>query len=207
MHLGFTFYPKDWWTSDSFYTLSPFERYIYLELLFMMYDNCGGVTNNKAMVERRLGATIKDEVWLKVTSLMTKEDDFLTHKSVNKRLAKTLANRQNGLLGGRPKSQEEKPKKPKTETQKNPPYKEKEKENIKEVEKNAPSTTDFLAKKAEQLQEYFFRVAPHLTNQERSAEISKFLNKYPDVAANKAGALVNAWVGNMGKNSGKKMVY
>ena len=80
-------------------------------------------------------------------------------------------------------------------------------EKRREEEEEAPSSTDFLAKKAEQLQEYFFRVAPHLTNQERTAEISKFLNKYPDVAANKAGALVNAWVGNMGKNSGKKMVY
>src|SRR6478735_439090 len=81
------------------------------------------------------------------------------------------------------------------------------KEKRREEEDEAPSTTDFLAKKAEKLQEYFFRVAPHLTNQERSAEISKFLNKYPDVAANKAGALINAWVGNMGKNSEKKMVY
>lgn len=101
--LGFTFYPKDWWTSDSFFLLQPFERYIYLECLFMMYSNDGWISNNKLIVERRLGTTIKDEVWGKITDLMVEEGDQLTHKSVNKRLRKTLANRENGLKGGRPK--------------------------------------------------------------------------------------------------------
>jgi hypothetical protein len=104
--LGFTFYPKDWWTSDSFYAMQPFERYIYLELLFMMYANEGCVVNNKLIVERRLATVIKDEVWQKVTDLMVKDGDQLTHKSVNKRLSKTLANRENGKLGGRPKKYE-----------------------------------------------------------------------------------------------------
>ena len=139
--LGFTFYPKDWWTSDSFFLLQPFERYIYLECLFMMYSNDGFISSNKMIVERRLGTTIKDEVWNKIADLMVKDNDQLTHKSVNKRLRKTLANRENGKKGGRPKDSEnksnkenEKPKKPKKETQKNPPLeKEREyKENIKE---------------------------------------------------------------------------
>lgn len=151
--LGFTFYPKDWWTSDSFFLLQPFERYIYLECLFMMYSNDGWISTNKLIVERRLGTTIKDEVWSKITDLMVEEGDQLTHKSVNKRLRKTLANRENGLKGGRPKkesnsaekSTDEKPKKPKNETQKNPPLEREEereresKENRIEVEKETAS--------------------------------------------------------------------
>lgn len=128
-NLGFSFYPKDWWTSDTFYVLQPFERYIYLEVLFMMYTNDGWIVNNKLNIERRLFTTIRDEVWLKITDLMVKDGDQLTHKSINKRLRKTLANRENGKKGGRPKkelnsedfSDVEKPKKPKKETQKNPP--------------------------------------------------------------------------------------
>lgn len=144
--LGFTFYPKDWWTSDSFYALSPFERYIYLELLFMMYDNGGSIKNNKAIVERRLMTTIKDEVWIKITELMVEDGDQITNESVNKRLKKAITNRENGKKGGRPRKnnendffddlEDEKPKKPNLETQEktqnNPPYKEKEKEKIKE---------------------------------------------------------------------------
>ena len=144
--LGFTFYPKDWWTSDSFFLLQPFERYIYLECLFMMYSNDGFISSNKMIVERRLGTTIKDEVWNKIADLMVKDGDQMTHKSVNKRLRKTLANRENGKKGGRPKDSEnksnkenEKPKKPKKETQKNPPL-EKEKEKEREYKENIKET-------------------------------------------------------------------
>lgn len=149
--LGFTFYPKDWWTSDSFYALNPFERYIYLELLFMMYDNEGSIKNNKVMVERRLMTTIKDDVWLKISDLMVKDGDQLTHKSVNKRLLKAITSRENGKKGGRPKGNEkdddEKPRKPNNETQEktqnNPPYKrereiESKRENESEVESDSP---------------------------------------------------------------------
>jgi len=101
--LGFTFYPKDWWTSDSFYTLNPFERYVYLELLFMMYDNEGSIKNDRVNVERRLNTTIKHEVWSRITDLMIEDGDQLTHKSVNKRLRKSVSNRENGKKGGAPK--------------------------------------------------------------------------------------------------------
>lgn len=103
--LGFTFYPKDWWTSDSFFLLQPFERYIYLECLFMMYSNDGWISNNKLIIERRLGTTIKDEVWSKITDLMVEDGGQFTHESVNKRLRKTLANRENGKNGGRPEGE------------------------------------------------------------------------------------------------------
>jgi len=117
--LGFTFYPKDWWTSDTFYALNPFERYIYLELLFMMYVNDGRVANDRVNVERRLGITIKDEVWTRIVERLVIENGSLTHVSVNKRLRKALSNRQNGKKGGRPKNPNNPNKKPKV----NPPFK------------------------------------------------------------------------------------
>lgn len=151
--LGFTFYPKDWWTSDSFFTLNPFERYIYLELLFMMYVNDGFVANNKVNVERRLFTTIKEDVWLKITDLLVKEGDQLTHRSVNARLRKTLANRENGKKGGAPignSNAEKQPKQPNISThettQNNPPSeknrievnrKEKKGKEIKEIKENS----------------------------------------------------------------------
>ncbi|QIY92212.1 hypothetical protein [Chryseobacterium gallinarum] len=137
--LGFTFYPKDWWTSDSFFLLQPYERYIYLECLFIMYSQDGWMSNSKLIVERRLGTTIRDEVWNKIKDLFISEGDHITHKSVNARMRKTLSNRENGKLGGRPKNQhikeDEKPKKPKIKTQKNPPLEiEVEKEIEEEIE-------------------------------------------------------------------------
>jgi hypothetical protein len=137
MTLGFTFYPKDWWASDSFYILNPFERYLYLELLFMMYANDGLVTNDRVMIEARLRTAIREDSWEKVTGLLIKEGDQLTHKSVNKRLAKRLANRENGKKGGRPP----KPKKPNLETQKNPRL---EREREIERENKEKDRQDFL---------------------------------------------------------------
>lgn len=133
--LGFTFYPKDWWTSDTFYVLSPFERYIYLELLFMMYDNDGYIFNDKARVERRLMTTIKDDVWNKLADLMVKEGDQITNPSVNKRLRRTLSNRKNGKNGGAPKGN-------KNASKNNPnnPISTNEKNNLKTTKKQ-PKTT------------------------------------------------------------------
>lgn len=102
MSLGFTFYPKDWWTSDSFYILNPFERYLYLEILFMMYANDGFVANNRVMIEARLRTTIREDVWAKITDLLVKDGDQLTHVSVNKRLRISESNRNNGRRGGAP---------------------------------------------------------------------------------------------------------
>lgn len=147
--LGFTFYPKDWWTSDTYFLLSPFERYVYLELLFMMYSNDGFVLNNKVMVEGRLRTTIKDEVWRKITDFLVEDGDKLTHRSVNKRLARILANRENGKKGGAPKGNSnasKQPKQPSKTTQNNPPLEiereieiEIEREREREVKPHAPA--------------------------------------------------------------------
>ena len=63
--LGFTFYPKDWWTSDTYFELDPFERYVYLECLFLMYANDGYLTTSKDKLELRLRTQIKPSTWEK----------------------------------------------------------------------------------------------------------------------------------------------
>jgi hypothetical protein len=114
--LGFTFYPKDWWTSETFFDLTPIQRYFYLESLFVMYLNEGKMKTQKTQLENRLRTQISNEDWESIISNFSIEDGFYTHPSVNKRLRKTLANRENGVKGGRPPktqiTQLENPKKP-----------------------------------------------------------------------------------------------
>jgi len=131
--LGFTFYPKDWWTSESYFELSPLQRYYYLECLFIMYSNDGLMKTQKTQFENRTRTEVKTEDWEIVVSKFIIEKDFYTHESVNKRLRKAVANRENGKKGGRPP----KPKEPKKETQNNPPLeREKESESEEEIKGN-----------------------------------------------------------------------
>lgn len=39
----------------------------------------------------------------------------------------------------------------------------------------------------------------HITDKELELEVAKFKNKYPNIHSNQAGALINAWVANIGK--------
>lgn len=101
--LGFTFYPKDWWTSDTFFNLVAEERYIYLECIFLMYQNDGYLNLTKEQIERRLITQIKPKVWDKITQILTKTDLGYTHNSIKKRTSKSTTSRENGKKGGRPK--------------------------------------------------------------------------------------------------------
>jgi len=120
--LGFTWYPKDWWTSDTFFELDAEERYIYLECIFLMYQNHGYLNLPKETIEARLRTQIKPKVWEKITQLLTYTDLGYTHKSVKKRSKKADTSRENGKLGGRPPL-ENKPNNPAI----NPPLEKKEK--------------------------------------------------------------------------------
>lgn len=107
--LGFTFYPQDWWSSDSFFDFNATERYVYLECLFIMYRNDGYMKTQKTQFENRIRINVSDEMWDKITAKFIKTDDGFTSLTVNKRLKKAYTSRENGSLGGRP---------PKLETQK-----------------------------------------------------------------------------------------
>lgn len=132
MKLGFTFYPQDWWSSDTFFDFDPLERYVYLECLFLMYRNDGYMKTEKSHFENRIRIKVSDKVWEKVTQKFILHNEEYTSLAVNKRLNKSDVARKNGLMGGRPAkithkshsvissvNQDEKAK-----------YKEKEKENI-----------------------------------------------------------------------------
>jgi len=129
--LGFTFYPKDWWTSETYFELDSFERYVYLECIFIMYSNDGFLKTQKLQMENRIRTQISDEAWQKITQKFILTDLGYTHKSVNKRLRKAVTNRVNGQKGGRPP----KPKEPSLETQNNPPL-ERERESEGEYKEN-----------------------------------------------------------------------
>jgi len=56
----------------------------------------------------------------------------------------------------------------------------------------------------------FFRMmrnaaGEHLSDDELRREVGKFRNKYPNTHHNQAGALINTWVANIGKEKPKKM--
>ena len=141
--LGFTFYPKDWWTSETYFSLSPIQRYYYLESLFIMYSNNGYMKTQKTQLENRMRTQISDEDFELVTTGFILEDNKYTSPTVNKRLRKTLANRKNGVKGGRPKKIDEKPKEPNLETQNNPPL---EREREREREVNIESIDGWILK-------------------------------------------------------------
>lgn len=101
--LGFTFYPQDWWTSDSFFEFNPFERYVYLECLFLMYRNDGYMKTQKTQFENRIKILVTDEIWEKITGKFIKDEKGYTSLTVNKRLRKAGISRVNGQKGGRPK--------------------------------------------------------------------------------------------------------
>lgn len=126
MKLGFTFYPQDWWSSDSFYDFDAFERYVYLECLFLMYRNGGYMKTQKTHFENRIRIPVPDEVWDKVTQKFVIVNDEYTSPTVNARLRKAIVARENGSLGGRPAKITQKT------TLVNQPEKAKEKEKEKE---------------------------------------------------------------------------
>lgn len=102
MKLGFTFYPQDWWSSDTFFEFSAFERYVYLECLFQMYRNGGYMKTQKTQFENRARLVIDETTWDKVTSKFVMTDLGYTSVTVNSRLKKAIVSRENGALGGRP---------------------------------------------------------------------------------------------------------
>ena len=134
--LGFTFYPKDWWTSESYFELTPIQRYYYLECLFIMYSNDGFMKTQKTQFENRIRTQVLQSDWDLVIDKFILDDGQFTHPSVNKRLRKAVANRENGKKGGRPP----KPKKPNLKTQNNPPLESESESEIKtEIENKSNS--------------------------------------------------------------------
>lgn len=119
--IGFTFYPRDWWTSDRFIELElGIERYVYLELLFMMYMDPRGVRNDREFISKKLRLEIPAGVWENATKSFNRVGDYLQSESVKKRRTRAEAARINGAKGGRPEGSNQKPKNPEMQTQEKP---------------------------------------------------------------------------------------
>jgi hypothetical protein len=130
--LGFTFYPENWWNSDTYMDELPEFRYIYLEVVFKLYteDNSWKVTPRRLQILTSLA--VSDSVFKHLESKFDIDSDGnWSSPAIEKRLRKTRANRENGKLGGRPKKEEKNPTKTQTKPKQNPPL---EKEIEKEIE-------------------------------------------------------------------------
>lgn len=180
--LGFTFYPKDWWTSESYFELNPLQRYYYLECLFIMYSNDGIMKTQKTQFENRTRTQVSNEDWKIVTSKFILDNDNFTHVSVNKRLRKAVANRENGKKGGRPKKEDEKPKKPNYETQKNPPL-ESEREREEEIEdkKEINNKNNLIYNELLVSQIWLENTAMQSSKKFTPDQVKEFLKKYNDM--------------------------
>lgn len=147
--LGFTFYPQDWWTSDTFFEFNAFERYVYLECLFLMYRNDGYMKTQKTQFENRMGLDeIPNETWNKITQKFEKNNLGYTSATINARLRKATVSRKNGAKGGRPK---------KSKNPKNPENNLKGKDNIK----------DNIIELGDKTQKHFLIITPKYANDNR----------------------------------------
>lgn len=147
--LGFTFYPQDWWTSDTFFEFNAFERYVYLECLFLMYRNDGYMKTQKTQFENRMGLDeIPNETWNKITQKFEKNNLGYTSATINARLRKATVSRKNGAKGGRPK---------KSKNPENPENNLKGKDNIK----------DNIIELGDKTQKHFLIITPKYANDNR----------------------------------------
>lgn len=155
--LGYTWYPQDWWTSETFKRLKryPLVRYAIRELFDLMYKEGKPVKMTRDFLFDDFNIELTDLEYQKLLEfIVIDENGNWWMNSIRKRISKAESARENGKLGGRPKNVEkidvlkveEKTQKPSEKTQdenpRNPPLekKEKYKEKIKEIEIN---TIDF----------------------------------------------------------------
>ena len=105
--LGFYWYPENWWTSDAFFDLEekPILKYLYLEILFLLYMNHGEFKITESTLYRRFRVKLSDSDFRLLEGLFIVEDGVWTSESVKKRMSRAETARENGKKGGRPKKQ------------------------------------------------------------------------------------------------------
>lgn len=122
--LGYTWYPQDWWTSETYKRLKryPMVRYAIRELFDLMYKEEGPVEMSRDYLYDDFNIELSDQEYSKLMEYIQVMDDgkwWIT--SIKKRISRAETSRENGKKGGRPK----KTQKPKVITQKdnlkNPP--------------------------------------------------------------------------------------
>jgi len=101
-NLGYTFYPKDWWQSETFFKLEPKLRYVFLEIISMLYIEGGEWCATPEKVAQRFHILVSETDWEKLRKCFVIDGEMWQHTAVNKRLRRAIASRENGKLGGRP---------------------------------------------------------------------------------------------------------
>lgn len=158
--LGYTWYPQDWWTSETFKRLKkfPLVRYAIRELFDLMYKEGAPVKMNKEFLEDDFNIELSDLEYEKLLEFINiKEDGKWWIESIRRRITKAESARENGKNGGRPKGSKkaenneiEKTQKPSEITQdknpNNPPLEieKKYKINRKEIESKINNKNDFF---------------------------------------------------------------
>lgn len=147
--LGYTWYPQDWWTSETFKRLKrfPLVRYAIRELFDLMYKEGKPVKMNREYLIDDFNIELSDQEYKKLLEFVIIDSDGnWWMSSIRKRISKAEAARENGKLGGRPKNvekiddlKEEKTQKPNFKTEEknpeNPPL-ERERERESKIEIN-----------------------------------------------------------------------
>lgn len=143
MSLGYTWYPQDWWTSETYKRLKkyPLVRYTIRELFDLMYKEGKPIEMNRDYLFDDFNIELSDEEYNKLIEFISiTEDGKWWINSIRKRITKAESARENGKNGGRPKgsknaknNEEEKTQKPSEKTQEE---NEKTQENNKEKNPN-----------------------------------------------------------------------
>lgn len=124
-NLGYTWYPQDWWSSNTYKRLKkyPIVRYAIRELIDLMYKEGKAVEMNRDFLLDDFNIELTDDDFKKLMEFVTVDDSGKWWiDSVKRRLTKAETARQNGMNGGRPKGSKTKKKTtdetPETKTQK-----------------------------------------------------------------------------------------
>lgn len=118
--LGYTWYPQNWWTSETYKRLKrfPMVRYAIRELIDLMYHEGTPVEMNRDFLEDDFNIYLSDKEYEKLLEYVTVlEDGKWWIQSVKKRLSKAQAARENGKLGGAKKGNQNARKYPKKTTE------------------------------------------------------------------------------------------
>ena len=132
--LGYTWYPKDWFTSTTRKRLKrfPLVRYAMREFMYM---EGAPIEMNKEYLFDDLDIELSDTEYEKLLEYISINDEGKWWiNSIKRRISKAEAARENGKKGGRPKTQKPS-KKTEEENPKNPPLEiERERESKREIE-------------------------------------------------------------------------
>lgn len=104
--LGYTWYPQDWWTSETFKRLKryPMVRYAIRELFDLMYKEGKPITMNRDYLIDDFSIELSDDEYNKLLDFISiDEDGKWWIKSIRKRMNKADTARENGSKGGAPK--------------------------------------------------------------------------------------------------------